>query len=125
MIEAICKEAEASRFDFRKFANPADPLSRLFEEWVPYYRLKFCITKVLQPKSILEIGVRYGYSARTFLEASPSATFLGIDLDSERFGGQLGALEWARKITAEYDPEYLVADSQKMERFPGGIYDLI
>src|SRR5438477_11758442 len=118
MIEAICKEAEASRFDFRKFANPADPLSRLFEEWVPYYRLKFCIAKVLQPESILEIGVRFGYSARTFLEASPSATFLGIDLDSDSFGGEVGALDWARQITATFQAEYLVADSQEMKRFP-------
>jgi 2-polyprenyl-3-methyl-5-hydroxy-6-metoxy-1,4-benzoquinol methylase len=125
VIDRILTEASTSSFDFREFANPADPLSALFSEWVPYYRLKFCIAKVLQPKSILEIGVRYGYSVRTFLEASPDATLLGIDMDSAEFGGQIGALDWARRITAEYHAEYVVADSQKMDRFPGGIYDLI
>jgi hypothetical protein len=91
MIDAILTHLSETSFDFRKFANPADLLSGLFEEWVPYYRLKFCIAKVLQPKSNLEIGVRFGYSARTFLEASPSATLLDIDLDSDSFGGEVGA----------------------------------
>jgi SAM-dependent methyltransferase len=125
MIDSILTELSNNSFDFREFANPADPLSTLFEEWIPYYRLKFCIAKVLQPKSILEIGVRFGYSARAFLEASPSATLLGIDLDSDSFGGQVGALDWARQITANFEAEYVVADSQKMKRFPNGIYDLI
>src|ERR1700720_87566 len=125
MVEAILTELSKSSFDFRKFANPYDPLSELFEEWVPYYRLKFCIAKVLQPKSILEVGVRYGYSARTFLEASPSAKFVGVDLNCDSFGGETGALAWARKITAQYDVRYIVADSQQMKRFPDGIYDLI
>ena len=78
MVEAILTELSKSSFDFRNFANPSDPLSGLFEEWIPYYRLKFCIAKVLQPKSILEVGVRYGYSARSFLEASPSASFSAV-----------------------------------------------
>ncbi len=125
MIDSILKEASESSFDFRTFASPEDPLRSLFEEWLPYYRLKFAIAKVLQPKTILEIGVRYGYSARTFLEASPSATLLGIDLDSDSFGGEVGALDWARQITASFQAEYLVADSQEMKRFPNGIYDLI
>lgn len=125
MIDSILKEASESSFDFRAFASPEDPLRRLFKEWVPYYRLKFAIARALQPKSILEIGVRYGYSARTFLEASPSATLLGIDLDSDSFGGEVGALDWARQITANFQADYVVADSQKMKRFPDGIYDLI
>lgn len=125
MIDSILSEAATSSFDFRKFANPSEPLSARFESWVPYYRLKFAIAKVLQPQSILEVGVRFGYSARTFLEASPDARLIGIDLDSDRFGGEIGALSWARKITAEYDAHYLVADTQKMKRFPGDIYDFI
>jgi SAM-dependent methyltransferase len=125
MVEAILTELSKTSFDFRNFANPSDQLSVLFDEWVPYYRLKFCVAKVLQPKSILEVGVRYGYSARTFLEASPSASFIGVDLDCDSFGGQSGALDWARRITARFNATYIVADSQQMTRFPGGIYDLI
>jgi len=125
MIDDIVREAATVCFDFRSFANPADPLAKLFPEWVPYYRLKFAIAKVLQPQSILEIGVRFGYSARTFLEASPSAKLLGVDLDCDRFGGEQGALDWARQITRDYDASFLVSDSQKLERLPGGNYDLI
>jgi SAM-dependent methyltransferase len=125
MIESVLDEFSKTEFDFREFANPSDPLSALFEEWIPYYRLKYCIAKALQPQSILEVGVRFGYSARTFLEASPAAQLLGIDLDCSRFGGQAGALDWARRITANHNARFVVGDSQKMKRFPGGIYDLI
>jgi hypothetical protein len=96
MIDSILGELAKTAFDFRAYANPSDPLSPLFEEWVAYYRLKFAIVKALQPKSILEVGVRFGYSARAFLEASPAAKLLGIDLDCDLYGGQKGALEWAR-----------------------------
>lgn len=125
MIELVLEELSKTDFDFRKFANPSDPFAEHFEEWVSYYRLKFCIAKALKPRSILEVGVRFGYSARTFLEASPDAKLLGIDLDCDRFGGQPGALRWAHKITANYDADFMVADSQKMKRYPGGVYDLI
>jgi hypothetical protein len=57
MIEEILAEAKVSEFDFRRYAHPQDPLAHLFDEWVPYYRLKTAIAKTLQPKSILEIGV--------------------------------------------------------------------
>src|SRR5205085_11072909 len=114
MIESILAAFSATDFDFRKFAAPGDPLSHLFEDWVPYYRLKFAIAKVLQPQSILEIGVRYGYSAITFLKACPAGSYFGIDLDVEAFGGCPGALDWARKITQGYDAKFLIADTQPM-----------
>jgi hypothetical protein len=125
MIDSILGELAKTTFDFRAYANPSDPLSSSFEEWVPYYRLKFAIAKALQPKSILEVGVRFGYSAKSFLEASPAAKLLGIDLDCDLYGGQKGALQWARRITAGYDAEFVTADTQQMKRLPGNIYDLI
>src|SRR5205085_907407 len=125
MIESIFAELLATDFDFRQFAAPSDPLSHLLDDWVPYYRLKFAIAKAVQPKSILEIGVRYGYSAMTFLRACPDATYVGIDLEVDAFGGCPGALDWARKITQGYDAKFLIADTQLMKRFPDGIYDLI
>ena len=87
--------------------------------------MKWAIASVLQPKSILEIGVRYGYSALAFLNASPSARYLGIDLDVAAFGGSVGAIDWARKACSKYQAEFLVADSTKMLRLPGERYDLI
>lgn len=125
MLDKILETARQSQFDFRLGANPTDPLRHLFEAWVPYYRMKWAIAAVLQPQTILEIGVRYGYSARAFLEAVPGAKFVGIDLDSDRFGGVRGAVDWARENLRDYDCELIVADSQSMDRLPGERYDLI
>jgi SAM-dependent methyltransferase len=126
MLDKILETARQSQFDFRSYANlDHDPLRHLFEAWVPYYRMKWAIASVLQPQSILEIGVRYGYSARAFLAAVPRAKFVGIDLDSDRFGGVKGAMDWARGSLRAYDCELIVADSQGMDRFPGSQYDLI
>jgi SAM-dependent methyltransferase len=125
MLDKILETARQGQFDFRSYANPADPLQHLFADWVPYYRMKWAIALVLQPQSILEIGVRYGYSARAFLEAAPGAELVGIDLDSDRFGGVKGAIDWARGNLRDYDCELIVGDSQGMDRFPGESYDLI
>src|ERR1700681_1354881 len=120
MVEEILSMALASTYDFRTTANPGDPLQHLFPEWVLYYRTKWAIAKVLKPQSILEIGVRYGYSALALLNGSPSARYLGIDLDVTAFGGSVGAIDWARQVCSEFRTEFLLADSTKMERFSGG-----
>jgi 2-polyprenyl-3-methyl-5-hydroxy-6-metoxy-1,4-benzoquinol methylase/predicted O-methyltransferase YrrM len=130
MISLITQTWRETSFDFRQFAHPDDPLTHLFDEWVDYYRLKWAIVKVLQPDSILEIGVRYGYSAMAFLKAAPNARYVGIDIDSVDYGGEVGALNWARKQMADYDGEVIIGNSQDMAVFPGGHsssekYDLI
>ncbi|MGA2037797.1 MAG: methyltransferase domain-containing protein [Bryobacteraceae bacterium] len=125
MLEEIIDLAGRSDYDFRLSACSDDPLRHLFDEWVPYYRGKWAIARYLQPARILEIGVRYGYSALAFLNACPSARYLGIDLDSDLYGGAKGAIEWARSHTRDYKAEFIIADSQTFERFPGGDYDLI
>jgi hypothetical protein len=121
----ILELSRTAEYDFRLTAYPDDALRARFTEWVPYYKTKWAIARSLQPASILEIGVRYGYSAAAFLDGCPSARYLGIDLDSDEFGGAKGAIDWANRITADYSAEFIVADSQKMGSFPGGIYDLI
>lgn len=125
VIEKILSEYRSSTFDFREYAYPGDELAYLFEEWVPYYRMKYAICKVLRPSSILEIGVRYGYSAITFLKAAPNAAYVGIDNDTDTYGGSSGAINWARKLTNGYNAAFIIADSQKMASFPGNRYDLI
>jgi len=125
VLERILELADRCDYDFRVTANPHDPLKRLFGEWVEYYRLKWAIARVLQPTSILEVGVRYGYSAATFLNACPESTYLGIDLDSDVFGGVKGAMRWAKEITRSFRAEFIVSDTQTMARFPGESYDLI
>jgi 2-polyprenyl-3-methyl-5-hydroxy-6-metoxy-1,4-benzoquinol methylase len=125
MITRILDIYNHNEFDFRKFVNPSDELAYLFNDWMPYYRLKYAICKAIAPHSILEIGVRYGYSAITFLEASPKASYIGIDNNSNTFGGTAGALQWAKKITAGRKAEFLNIDTQQVDSLPGDIYDFI
>ncbi|MEK7403806.1 MAG: class I SAM-dependent methyltransferase [Acidobacteriota bacterium] len=125
MIEQILKRWKSCSYDFRRTANPGDPFGYRFDEWLSYYRLKWAIASVLRPASILEIGVRCGYSAAAFLDAAPTASYLGIDVDEESYGGHKGALEWAGKITARFQASFLKANTQQMQRLPGGIYDLV
>jgi len=125
MIEKILRILETTEYDFRKHTPNNDPLEYLFPEWVKYYQLKYAISQAIQPKSILETGVRFGYSAITFLEASPDASYVGIDIDSESYGGVKGAINWAKKIMQEYKTEFIIEDTTKMKSFPGEFYDLI
>jgi 2-polyprenyl-3-methyl-5-hydroxy-6-metoxy-1,4-benzoquinol methylase len=125
ILDRIQKISRRTTFDFREFANPEDELSHLFNQWVDYYRLKYAICKAINPKNILEIGVRYGYSAISFLKAAPRASYLGIDNDSANFGGSVGAYKWAKMILEKYDAEIILSDTQKMESLPGSGYDLI
>ena len=125
MIDQILAAQREATFDFREHAHPADPLAHRFEEWVPYYRLKFAVAKALRPASILEIGVRFGYSAHAFLAAAPDAHYVGIDNDTSTFGGEQGALEWARRSLSRHRVELVCDDTQKLVTLPGGPYDLI
>jgi 2-polyprenyl-3-methyl-5-hydroxy-6-metoxy-1,4-benzoquinol methylase len=114
-----------TNFDFRKYAFQDDELSHLFPDWVPYYRMKYAICKTINPTSILETGVRYGYSAITFLNACPNARYLGIDNDTNTFGVSSGAIQYAKRVLADYHADIILADSQEMEEFPGVHWDLI
>ena len=125
MFDEILRTAQTCAYDFRRTACPKDPLRHLFKVWVPYYQTKWAIVRVLQPKTILEVGVRFGYSALAFLKACPRARYLGIDLDVDRFGGCRGAIGWARQMTWRYRADFVIADSQRMESFFGGYYSLI
>jgi predicted O-methyltransferase YrrM len=127
MIDEIIDSFDASSYDFRAYANADDPLNYLFDEWVDYYRMKWAIAKVIQPKRILEVGVRFGYSARAFLAASPDATLVGIDIDSAEFGGQPGAVDWAQQSICKDGFNFIVhkTDTATLKCFPGDAYDLI
>jgi 2-polyprenyl-3-methyl-5-hydroxy-6-metoxy-1,4-benzoquinol methylase len=125
MLDAIQQAFQASDYDFLVTANPVDPCRSVFPAWGDYYRLKWAIARILQPASILEIGVRYGYSAHAFLTACPTSNYLGIDLDSDVAGGVVGAIDWAKKIMRPFPASFLIADTQAMLQFPGDRYDLI
>lgn len=90
------------------------------DDWEPagwvgnYYRVKYEVAERLQPKSILEIGVRAGYSAQCFLWACPEARYLGIDADRGKWGGRVGFWLYAWGLLRQYDVEMHIADSQQM-----------
>jgi SAM-dependent methyltransferase len=125
MHNEILQIARLATYDFRNAAHPGDPLSYLFDAWVPYYRLKWAIASYLRPRRILEVGVRFGYSARALLDASPSAYYLGLDIDSPTYGGQRGSIFWARHALSQWHADLCIIDTQQLDRFPGGNYDLI
>ena len=125
MIDEILARYRRIDWDFRAIASAADPLAHLFPQWVDYYRLKAAVAAALQPATILEIGVRYGYSYAAFKQGWPGARYLGIDLDSATFGGELGAIQWARDLARGTGDDFLIANTQEMDRLPGGPYDLI
>jgi len=112
------------QYDFRDSANPEDEFQPLWTKWVEYYRTKAAISKWLNPKRILEIGVRYGYSAKAFLAGAPMATYTGIDANNGKSGGCIDGFSWARRILPP-TAILLEADTSKMLSLPGGIYDLI
>lgn len=126
MLDDILKNYKNSTYDFRNHACPQDPLVDLFEEWVEYYRMKWAIGKTIRPNTILEIGVRYGYSARAFLDSNPQAHLIGIDADTPTFGGQSGAVDWAEQsLVAHFNVTIIKENSQSLTRFPGDVYDLV
>jgi predicted O-methyltransferase YrrM len=78
--------------------HPEDtsPWNFLTREFYQEYRVKYAIARMIQPKSILEIGVRFGYSARSFLFAAPAADYFGLDIDEPSYGSYQGIpREWA------------------------------
>lgn len=112
------------QYDFRETANPEDDFRPLWPKWVEYYRTKAAISKWLSPKSILEIGVRYGYSAKAFLAGAPMAAYTGIDANNGKSGGCHDGFTWARRILPP-KAVLIEQDTISLQSLPGGIYDLI
>jgi predicted O-methyltransferase YrrM len=68
------------------------------QEFYNEYRTKYAIAKLVKPKSILEIGVRFGYSARAFLCAGDVDIYIGLDFDEPSWGSYAGVpREWAQE----------------------------
>lgn len=85
-----------------------------------YYGSKYALAKQLHDAgglhSILEIGVRAGYSAYAMLSANPDAYYLGLDADVGGWGGVAGWLDRARDTLAGF-PRVLLrkANTQHLE----------
>lgn len=89
-------------------------LSR-YDHYRDYYKVKYSIAKNLNPKTILEIGVRAGYSAISFLSAAPEAQYIGLDAENGTHGNQGGPwCWWAKQILSPFDFEIIIQDTQKI-----------
>lgn len=84
------------------------------------YAEKYNVAALLRPRSIMEIGVRAGYSAAAFLSACPEASYLGIDNDSGDYGAWQGAPMRAAAMLKRHWPqaEVIDLDSQQLHQLP-------
>jgi cephalosporin hydroxylase len=97
--------------------------------WHATYRRKHDIAFAINPSSILEIGVRYGYSAHAFLSACPDAHYIGVDCDD----GVLNAmgeptLEWAAgmvKRTTGVTADELLRMNTQTAQIPGDCHSAL
>jgi 2-polyprenyl-3-methyl-5-hydroxy-6-metoxy-1,4-benzoquinol methylase len=117
MLPEIFQQLQQSTYDFRATASPDDPDQVHFLQWVNALRRKQAIAQVLQPRTILELGFGYGYSARAMLEVLPQTRYCGID------AGNGDAWHWATKILQPYPVN--LQSGQPGQALPAGQYDLI
>jgi hypothetical protein len=116
-------------FDIADYLNPADPFAQTtpLDALRQGYLFKHRVAQLLQPRAILEIGVRYGYSAAAFLAACPTAAYLGLDGETASDGGVAGSNAWAEAMLRRHYPHARVTilklDTQR-QPLQGGEADL-
>jgi len=100
---------------------PKDPTATYnrIKHYKEYYKVKYDICKAQAPKKIVEIGVRAGYSAWSFLQAAPDAKYIGLDASTGKHGGEGGEdgsyFQWAAEILSLYDCEFYDINTQKTD----------
>lgn len=93
-----------------------------------YYEYYYAISKFYQPSSILEIGVRFGYSLGSMIKGSDKIEFVkGIDCEDDHYG--ISTLKIAEENIKKYiNPnvkcEFLKQDSHSIKQLDRK-YDLI
>ena len=81
-----------------------------------YYWTKYLIALHAAPSSIVEIGVRCGYSAYSFLLANPNAMFVGYDVYTKEHGGSdlnSGFKQYAEGLLKGFAARIEVVDTQQ------------
>lgn len=106
-------------FDVRRFLMAGDPwiAQEPAENVQRIYGGKYALATLCQPRSILEIGVRAGYSAAAFLSACPGAAYHGLDSGCDGLHFLIHARE-ALKLRVD------LFDSQR-QTFDGRGYDFV
>lgn len=126
IFDRIEKRTVEVDYDHRPFQTYHEPhehirLRDATEDYrVRYACFKYAVAEVLQPKSIVEIGVRGGVSALAFLHAVPTAVYFGIDsdLDGKLDGVNYVAetMKWLYKLGYNFGIDY--TDSQTLPKIP-------
>jgi predicted O-methyltransferase YrrM len=112
----------------QKIFHPDDPFpkSEPLEKIIEQYWHKYRVAQVLLPGSILEYGVRGGYSAWSFLQAVPDAFYKGVDLYEERPNDTLKFYhEHAEKVLRDIDAQFSIEKKETRSYVPHRKYDLI
>jgi predicted O-methyltransferase YrrM len=91
-----------------------------------YYEIYYAISKYYQPKSILEIGVRYGYSLYSMIAAADNLEYVvGYDIDEYDSGSIEEAYKnISRVISENINLKIEFENSQKLSELSQN-YDLI
>lgn len=94
-----------------------------------YYEYYYAIARYIRPVSILEIGVRLGYSLIAMMEGAgePLRSVVGCDIEAYVPNSNALAEEQIRKFyRGSAKVEFLKADTQRLSSLPGSeSYDLI
>ncbi len=88
------------------------------EAWLPVYSALWRTVRDLNPRTVVEIGVRAGYSSWTILDACPDAEMVGVDMDAAEHGGYVGAHQHAEKLMAGKNWRLVIADSHTLDKLP-------
>jgi len=85
-----------------------------------YYQVKAQVAAWIQPRAVVEIGVRAGYSAIAFHMGHPYRRVVGLDLDEGTMGGVAGYAAHARARLAarRIHATVHVLDTQALEALP-------
>ena len=127
VVDAIVERiisAVSPEFSLAKFSEVLYEGDRKNQHrWFPIYSTLYQVVRNLQPKRIVEIGVRAGYSAWTMLQACPEVYLVGIDNESdinptEYPSGARGASEHAREIMRGQSFDLIVEDSHSLSGIP-------
>jgi len=86
------------------------------------YPVYYDLVKRFDVKSVVEIGVRSGYSLYAMLSANPTMSVLGFDIDvPNQYGYQAGMFDYAKEMLPKWFPEAKItlrtADTWKMNMF--------
>lgn len=98
----------------------AFPYLMIEEFRVGYACFKYAVAKVIQPRTICEIGIGAGTGARAFTTASPHSHYIGIDDGSKDRGDSCHLIDYTRRLFEERNQshEIILADSLTLKSAP-------